>query len=325
MRVAEYVWLDGAEDRPRLRSKTRMIGWDEIPEWSYDGGSTYQADVHNSDLILLPVRTYNDPFRERGIIVLCEVLNQDRTPHSTNHRHELRQVCDLDVWFGFEQEYTLLGLSRKPAAFEVGANFREQGPFYCGVGAYNVFHRDLVEKHFQACITAGISMHGYNAEVMPGQWEFQTAPKDAVVASDDLWVARYLLDRVFESANLRASLHPKPADGWNGAGCHTNFSTKKMRQSWEGIEEAIQRLSSRHEAHMKVYGTDNHLRMTGDCETSDPSEFSVGSTDRACSIRIPVTVANKKCGYLEDRRPAANIDPYQVCTRITKSIVLDED
>ena len=329
MITAEYIWLDGNTGMPALRSKTRVVDEDDpLPEWGFDGGSTYQAGIHDSDLILKPVRSYKDPFREKGVLVMCEVLNQDGTPHSSNFRSDLAATAAAthnDMWFGFEQEYTLLDSNAQPVAFSFGKKPTEQGEFYCGVGAYKVYYRKLVEKHFQYCIDAGVHMYGLNAEVMPGQWEFQTAPSTALRASDDLWVSRYILDRIFEEEFTIVSYDPKPLLGWNGAGCHTNFSTSGMREDYHYIVEAINRLSSRHDAHMDIYGIGNLARMTGDCETSDPDKFTVGDTDRSCSIRIPIGVKKAKKGYLEDRRPAANIDPYRVCDRMIKSVCLDED
>jgi len=334
MIAAEYIWLDGAAEEnahhmPCVRSKTRMVSFSgdisSLPQWSYDGGSTYQAGVVDSDLILNPVRIYKDPFREEGILVLCEVLNQDGTPHPTNHRHKLCVDEDDTVWFGFEQEYTLFKKDT-PAAFMYDIHHKEQGSFYCGAGAHKVYHRNLVEKHFQYCLQAGVDLYGYNAEVMPGQWEFQTAPNSALKSSDDLWIARYILERVFEPVFITVSYYPKPMSEWNGAGCHTNFSTLEMRETWKGIETAIERLrGSRHYSHMSVYGVDNDKRMTGTCETSFANQFTVGVTDRSCSIRIPIKVHKDRKGYLEDRRPAANVDPYRVCDRLIKSVVLDED
>ena len=329
MITAEYIWLDGTPGMPQLRSKTRLVDEDTaFPEWNFDGGSTYQAGIHDSDLILKPVRAYTDPFRFNGVLVLCEVLNQDGTPHNTNFRSNLAttvEATDDDMWFGFEQEYTLLDSDYSPVAWNLGQKPTKQGDFYCGVGAFKVYYRELVEKHFQYCRTAGINMYGLNAEVMPGQWEFQTAPTTSLQAADDLWVARYILDRIFETEFTVVSYDPKPELGWNGAGCHTNFSTSGMREDFHHIVEAINRLTSRHEAHMDVYGEGNLARMTGDCETSDPHKFTVGETDRSCSVRIPLNVKKEQKGYLEDRRPAANIDPYRVCARILKSVTLDKD
>ena len=335
---AEYIWLDGTPGLPQLRSKVRIVesaDLDSLPDWGYDGGSTNQSDVHSSDLILHPVRVYEDPFLHPkesdldSVLVLCEVLNPNGDPHATNTRSILedtsRRFSDEEPWFGFEQEYTMLNIDGSHLAWDYKEH-TVQGDYYCGVGTGKAYCREAVNKHLDYCLKAGIDLYGANAEVMPGQWEFQTAPLDPLKSCDDLWMARYLLARICESYDIIVSYHPKPKHGdWNGAGCHTNFSTSWMRESWYGILHTIDCLEETHKEHMRVYGIGNELRMTGDCETSDPTKFTMGELDRSCSIRIPSAVAEAQCGYIEDRRPAANIDPYVVCDRILTSVCVEDD
>ena len=100
--LAEYIWLDGSIPVRKLRSKARVvatsggpIGIEDLPVWSYDGSSTYQATGHDSDLTLKPVRVVPDPIRGGGnLLVLCEVFNPDGKPHETNTRAHLREVLD---------------------------------------------------------------------------------------------------------------------------------------------------------------------------------------------------------------------------------------
>ncbi|MDH3711523.1 MAG: glutamine synthetase, partial [Cyclobacteriaceae bacterium] len=75
------------------------------------------------------------------------------------------------------------------------------------------------------------------------------------------------------------------------------------------------------DSHIEVYGADNHLRLTGLHETQAIDQFSYGISDRGASIRIPIaTVDNGWKGWLEDRRPASNGDPYKVAARIIKTV-----
>ena len=335
--LAEYIWTDGTKPSPLLRSKTRVIyenvGHDpaDFPHWQFDGSSTNQAPGSDSDRILKPVRVVEDPVRGPGnCLVLCEVFEADGVaPHATNLRADLRQVMerggnDADFWVAFEQEYTFFKGSR-PLGFPAERRFpAAQGPYYCGVGADEVYGRPVVEAHLRACMAAGIRLTGINAEVMPGQWEFQCGGPhaDPLMAADHLWLARWLLYRIGEDHGVSATLDPKPVPGdWNGAGMHTNFSTAAMRT--EGgrkvIEETCEQFKEFHQRHLAIYGAGNEGRLTGQHETCSYGEFRWGVADRTASIRIPRMVADEGFGYMEDRRPAANADPYAICGAIVRS------
>jgi glutamine synthetase len=332
---AEYIWMDGHEPTQKLRSKTKIIDGpissvDDIPNWGFDGSSTMQAKGTDSDCMLKPVYFVTDPIRvEDNILVMCEVFNADVTPHKSNSRAPLREIAekyaDQDAWFGIEQEYTFF-IGREPLGWPDGGYPAPQGPFYCGVGADEVFGRDIVEEHMDKCLKAGISLSGINAEVMPGQWEFQVGPLGPLAVSDELWIARWLLYRIAEDYGVNATLHPKPVKGdWNGAGAHTNFSTKAMREKGglEIINAACEKLGANHEKHIAVYGAHNEERLTGLHETCAIHDFRYAVSDRGASIRIPMGTANDGFGYLEDRRPSANMDPYRVCTVLMETVCGD--
>ena len=254
-----------------------------------------------------------------------EVCLPDGTVHESNTRAKLVEIAekykDEESWFGIEQEYTFF-VGRSPLGWPEGGYPAPQGPFYCGVGADEVFGRDIVEDHMEACLEAGITFSGINAEVMPGQWEFQVGPVGATDAGDQLWLARWLLYRIAEEYGVNATLHPKPVKGdWNGAGAHTNFSTKAMRENGgiKVVEAACEALGKKHEEHIAVYGAHNEERLTGLHETCSIHEFRYDKNDRWGSIRIPMATVNAGCGYLEDRRPSANMDPYLVCAALIET------
>nr|AFD52980.1 glutamine synthetase 1 [Procambarus clarkii] len=334
-----YVWIDGSGEM--LRSKTRTLNFipkspTELPIWNFDGSSTGQAEGRNSDVFLHPVAIYRDPFRlGDNKLVLCETYRYDNTPTHTNHRktclEALKKAEDQKPWFGMEQEYTLLDTDNQPLGWPKNGFPGPQGPYYCGVGTNRVFGRDVVEAHYRACLYAGINISGENAEVMPAQWEFQVGPNEGISMGDDLWMARYLLHRVAEDFNVVVSLDPKPIPGdWNGAGMHSNFSTKGMRDpnGISEIQKAVENLSKNHAVHIKAYdprgGKDNERRLTGRLETSSIHDFSAGVANRGASVRIPRGVAEDKCGYLEDRRPSSNADPYAVSERMVRTICLND-
>lgn len=326
MITVEYIWLDGSVDMPQLRSKTRVFSEKhalaELPEWSFDGGSTRQGDLVDSDRKLKPVRLYKNPFSEGNYMVLCEVMNPDGTPHESNMRSLLvEQLDDGDngMLFGFEQEYTFVDPMMQPLVPED----IKQGDFYCGVGAGNVIGRLIADEHLVNCNKAGITLFGNNAEVMISQWEYQTNPLDALQASDDLWMSRYILQKGSEKFNMRISYHPKIYPTLNGAGCHVNVSTEKTREKGgiKEIESMMDKLKEAHLEHINVYGAGNDLRLTGECETSNYDEFSWGVGDRGASVRVPSHVKIDGCGYFEDRRPAATCDPYLVTSQMLETLV----
>ncbi len=324
---AEYIWLDGTEPTALMRSKTRIIAEGQPPpEWGFDGSSTNQADGHSSDCVLKPVFVTNDPIRGGNHkIVLCEVFNTDMTPHASNARAKLRPVAEKyaghECLFGLEQEYTFLKPDGRPLGFPTNGYPAPQGPYYCGVGGSQIYGREVVEAHLDACLEAGLGLCGINAEVMPGQWEFQVGPLGPLEVSDHLIVARWLLCRLAEKFDCDATFDPKPARGdWNGAGCHTNFSTKSMRESYDACVAACEALGERAAEHIKNYGHGVEHRLTGDHETQRWDKFSYGVSDRGASVRIPWQVARDKKGYIEDRRPNANCDPYLVARVMVETV-----
>ncbi|MCH7734342.1 MAG: glutamine synthetase beta-grasp domain-containing protein [Chloroflexi bacterium] len=323
---AEYIWIDGTEPTAKLRSKTRVLDvGDEPPIWGFDGSSTNQAPGEQSDCVLRPVLSVPDPIRKGpNVLVMAEVLLTDMSPHPSNTRAACaamaEKYADSDTWFGIEQEYTLFKGSR-PLGFPDNGFPAPQGGYYCGVGADEVFGRPLVEKHMTACIDAELAISGINAEVMPGQWEFQIGPVPAPAAADHLWLARWLLYRLGEEYGISATLDPKPVPGdWNGAGAHTNFSTKAMRESYEPCVAAAEALGRRADLHIANYGHRIEERLTGLHETARYDEYFYGVSDRGASVRIPWQVEKDGKGYIEDRRPNANCDPYVVTRLIMETI-----
>lgn len=335
---AEYIWIDADEN---TRSKLKVLEFDidytplvsDFSEWNFDGSSTGQAEGKDSDILIKPVSIYKNPFIEwcESYLVMCQCLNKDGTVHKTNNRTKCvvtSSKCEAsECLFGIEQEYIIFERNKKPYKWlennEPGCG--EQGPYYCSVGGDRAFGRKISLKHLEYCIKAGLKICGTNAEVMPSQWEFQIGPLSALEVSDQLWIARYILNRISEDFECYISYHPKPYKGdWNGSGGHTNFSTKLMREKGglQFIKNACEKLAKTHKTHMKVYGRFNEERLTGLHETSSINDFSWGVSDRGKSIRIPLNVNKDECGYLEDRRPSANLDPYLVTEKIMETVIL---
>ena len=325
----EYIWLDGYKPTQNMRSKTKVLEdfsgkLEDCPVWSFDGSSTKQAEGGSSDCLLKPVAIYPDPACEKGFIVMTEVLNADGSAHESNGRADIDDD-DNDFWFGFEQEYFIMDTETQlPLGFPIGGYPGPQGMYYCSVGGKNTHGRSFVEEHANLCIEAGLNFEGINQEVASGQWEFQLFAKGAKKAGDEMWIARYLLDRLTEDYGYYIEYHPKPIKGdWNGSGMHANFSNTTLRtcgskETYEKICEAFRHVVKEH---IEVYGEFNDQRLTGLHETASINDFSYGVSDRGASIRIPIiTVEKGYKGWLEDRRPASNGDPYKIAGRIIKTV-----
>eukprot|EP01029_Cantina_marsupialis_P028668 TRINITY_DN777853_c0_g1_i1.p1 TRINITY_DN777853_c0_g1~~TRINITY_DN777853_c0_g1_i1.p1 ORF type:complete len:361 (-),score=97.98 TRINITY_DN777853_c0_g1_i1:352-1434(-) len=332
----EYVWIGGTGQDIRCKTKVvkkTITSIEDCPLWNYDGSSTGQANGEDSEVILRPVAIYPDPFRPKGnLLVLCDCLTPSMEPIPTNYRDECAKVMeaakDEHPWFGMEQEYTLFTMDKsRPLGWPAGGYPGKQGPYYCSAGADVAYGREIVEAHMRCCLYAGLNISGTNAEVMPGQWEYQVGPCEGTSAGDEMWIARYIMNRVCEEFSVICSFDPKPVAGdWNGAGCHCNVSTEVMREAggYKAILQAVAKLSERHFEHIAVYGKGNDRRLTGQHETASIQDFSWGVGNRGASIRIPTATEKNKCGYFEDRRPASNCEPYSVISRMISTICLDE-
>jgi glutamine synthetase len=348
--LCEYVWLGGAPEQYfsgiDMRSKTMTLNSeptsvDELKTWNYDGSSTEQAPGSDSEVLIKPVAMFNDPFRGAPHkLILCEGIHPvTKASVKGNERSACLEVMTKAAaevpWFGIEQEYTFFKSGEKiPLGFpDEGEPARPQGPYYCGSGDGVSFGRAIAEEHYEKCLSAGLTIAGINSEVMPGQWEYQVGPCTGIDSGDHMWVARYIMQRICEKHQVAVTFDPKPRSGdWNGAGCHTNFSTAKMRdasnagdapdKAYGAILAAIEKLSTKQKEHIEAYGKGNERRLTGAHETAPIDKFSFGVANRGCSVRIPRDAEAQKYGYFEDRRPASNMDPYVVTKMIVQTTCL---
>ena len=349
----EYIFLDSQYPQ-QLRSKTKIIDFPKkiksieeylkksieenmsnLPIWNVDGSSCLDMPTNKSEALLVPVNIFIDPFKNNGLLVLCEIYNTDMTPHHTNTRNILNKTINKfklennDIQIGIEQEYFLYdNTTNRPVGWPktIDAFPKKQGDYYCGVGSNNIQGRKFVEEHSQLCQIIELGITGINAEVSLGQWEYQISGH-ALNGSDQLWISRYILQRLAEEYNYYINFDPKPYEGneWNGSGMHVNISTKKMREDLKNkytlVVDACKKLALKHIEHIAVYGKNNEKRLTGANETCGINQFRYGVGDRTASIRIPSSIHDKTTpGYLEDRRPASNGDPYEICNILIETI-----
>ncbi len=339
--IVEYIWIGGTGMDLRSKCKTikgKVTDVSQLPEWNYDGSSTGQAPTQNSEVLLRPVKLFDDPFRgSPNKLALCETYHTDGTPTNTNFRYFAKQIFDKGVDeyepnFGIEQEYFMMkpvgeGNSMSwPLGFPVGGYPKPQFQYYCGTGASNAYGRNLMDAHMKACLFAGIQIYGTNAEVAPGQWEFQIGTSRGIDIGDHLWMGRWILQRCGEQFGIDIDFTAKPIKGdWNGSGCHCNYSTKQTmeKDGFIVVMDHIKKLEQNHKTSISLYGQSNHERLTGLHETSSMDKFSFGVANRGASVRIPRTTEKDNCGYYEDRRPAADIDPYIVGSSLFSITCLD--
>ena len=333
--IAEYIWLGG--NNGDIRSKCMTLPEDIedecLPIWNYDGSSTNQAKGEDSEVLIAPRRIYPDPFRQgKHIMVLCDTWYPDGSRTASNFRQMsakvLEECYDEDPWFGIEQSYIFYRKSIDwPLGFPVAGYPKPQGQYYCGVGSDVNVGRQIMDAHYRACLHAGIKIAGMNAEVMPGQWEFQIGPCQGIDIGDHLWMARYLLLRCAEMFGAAIKWDPKPLESndWNGSGGLLNFSTNSTREEggYQTILEYMKKLEATHHDYVKMTGINNDKRLNGKNESSDWKSFSYGVGDRLASVRIPKFTEINQKGYIEDRRPASNMDPYVICAALADITILN--
>ncbi|KAH9628059.1 hypothetical protein HF086_018034 [Spodoptera exigua] len=256
----------------------------------------------------------------------------DENFQGSNHRYKCaatyNKCKEQEPWFGMEQYFYLMNpTDLRPVGWPKGGYPQSSPLYYCGTGGDKIFGRELIDAHSRCCLYAGIPMWSTNPEVVPSQWQYRVGPSVGINAGDDAWMARFILKILAEQFGVSISFDPKPVAEWSTSAAGVNFSTLATRgeNGISVIQKGIKKLAASHERHIKVYDAhgelDNKTPLSGETMTE---KFSAGIADRSCSIRIPRIVAENKCGFLEDRRPASNSDPYQVIDALMRTVILNE-
>lgn len=322
MPLATYVWIDGTG---HLRCKYRSFSTGVMPpSWTF-------TEKGMPDVQLVPIRLIKDPLSSdlADVIVLCECLSAtEGTPMPYNTRASAVKVFDenrnVNALFCITQEYVLFdAITQHPykwAEYFNETSIPKQAGTYCGLGTTHVIGRDIALQHYKACHAAGLAVVSMHSGRMPAQWAFKIGPLPNVAISDELWLARFLLEMICEKAGLKPMLHPKPKRKFNGSGCLVTYSNDQTR-SPDGMTQImliLQTLSTHHATDIEHFGEGNRHRLLGDGknDASSYSEFTFGVGDKCASVRLK---SNR--GYFEDRRPGANCDPYIVTSTIHRAAV----
>lgn len=369
--ILEYIWLD---IHNHIRSKIRTIyapyttyfsfkNKNSVPEWSYDGSSTGQANTSNSEVLLQPIYVVDHPFlnnkttidkmKSISLLVLCNAMNcsihiqenneeieeieKKQTPHNyiqqAIDKFNTKQVIDIEPWFGLEQEFFLFSKETlKPYKWDYYQSHKEtlDGEFYCGVNRSTHTESQIMKEFLYTSLSIGLKVSGINQEVECTQWEYQIGPTKGIEIAHQMVIAKYILLQICEKYDVYPVFHPKPIKTkykeWNGSGCHVNISTKKTRDlTYEGLDEIyriITNMENNHTEFIENYcGKNNHLRLTGKNETSNPKIFTHSVGGRDTSIRIPYQTYIDKKGYFEDRRPGSDIDYYKLLCKYVEYLV----
>lgn len=260
-------------------SKTRVV--EMLYDPTVETIPYWKYSEGNTECVIKPHLLTKNPLLPGTYLALCDSYNIDGTPIATNTRVAAADAFNKEdePWFGLDQEYTM---RKTDMSMHV--------------------QRTVAKQHLAACLEAGIKISGFKTSSAPMQWEFQIGPCVGIEASDHLVLARFLLERIAEQYDIAISYDP-------AHGCYTNFSTRTTREPG-GIEEiykCMERLAKTHQD--KEQCNKNFVNQ----------HFSVGLGSKNTSIRIPKQTFADKCGYFEDRRPAANMDPYLVTSKLYTS------
>jgi glutamine synthetase len=335
--ILEYIWIDA---NSKFRSKVKIVDTlpilEELEIWNFDGSSTGQATGKDSEIFIKPYKIFNDWNNPSYYYVFCECIYPNGLPHITNTRHiavkyfQNPNVINLETMFGIEQEFFVFK-NGTPLIWN-DTKTEPQGDYYCGNGAKSIKGREYLNEVVKVLNVWDINITGYNFEVAPGQMEIQICEK-GIDASDNLIAARFVLTRLAEERGWDIDIIPKPSflgtDDWNGSGCHVNFSTKDIRESLltnpysslYSVAALITNMQTNHVNDIKFFGSENNkLRLGGKNETSSYDTFTYGIANRGSSIRIPRTFVKNLKGYIEDRRPGSDMDPYIVTQIITEYV-----
>lgn len=321
--VAEYVWLDG---KGQTRSKVKTMNTspetaDDCTIWTFNGTPCDQAEPSSSDVYLVPRKVFRDPFRGAPhVMVICECITSGMEPAKGNYRAECADVMEkyrsADPWFGLEQEYIMC--DKEGVILPVATS-----DAYCGRGALNLPNkmREIMGDHYAMCLSAGIKISGMNCESAQSQAEFQIGPCKGLNAGDHLVAARHTLHKCANKHGVSINFTGFYDDNSIASGMHCNFSSRHTRADGglQVIEKVCRALGRRTKEALTAYGSGNEKRLNGKNDTSEMNAFKFGVADRGAAIRIPRAVGIVAKGYLEDRRPAANADPYRVTAHIMKT------
>lgn len=313
MNVFEYICLD---NESKFRSKTvfSFKSIDELEEVIVDSSMISNVVVESHDIILVPVKCILNPFirDEKHWLVMCEIRYPNGSIHKTNTRDPLKILTDnhSDYQLGITQQFVLFDKDeKKPVGWNDKIDVMKN---YSSKLDFMKFSQPIIDIMIEYLIHVGIQISNIQMERMVSRWSVTFQPKSLTEACDDLFLFRYIIQRISANNNVIVNFHPDPIQNSKiYTRCYLNLSSLKMRDE-DGIQEidrACKKLELKHLEQFKSF-----------CEYNG-KHFAYGQNSSRYDVVIHLSQNNG--GYIEDKRFSGDCDIYSITTQIVKTIELD--
>jgi glutamine synthetase len=335
-----------------IEGRMHMLDYDRnfligsLDNLTFDGSSVRGfSELHESDLRLSldwTSLTYlpSDIFGSGKIAIFANIATRDMQPYESDFRGQLqeyaRQLKASDGYEAFmapELEGFLLDGVEAEQHYDSAVGFK-----LVTTGGY--FHtlpldklRNFIDATAEAQRAMGFKNEKDHPEVAPSQFEINFSYTDVVRACDQVLLYKLICRQVAHSMGMTATFLPKPIQGLNGNGMHTNFSLAKAGKNifhdkngsdglspiaWDFIDKLLNRAS---EISLILNSSVNSYRRL-DPNYEAPNQIKVSANDRGSMIRVPI--GNEKTARIEIRSVAPDTNPYLLLLTILKTGLRDK-